>query len=393
MDKLTGPSVLAMLSKQGEFDGCHAWRIWQPFAALERRLYPAWWDWNGDTGVALPNPQLRGHSILDLTECVILPRMTWRRQFWPNGLKWIDSLHRAGKPFICEFDDDLFTHDFWLREVEVHKQPPEVADEIVDCHVWAVQHADGITVTNPELARLVSEHTDRPVMIVPNAIDLEWFREVQKRTHRVIPANQLTIGWFGGIRPDKDVEAMAVAWGRIAKRYKHVRFVVYGHRSGLIWEHVPAARIIVIPWVDIREYPAGLLNIDIGCAAVSDSRFNRCKTPIKAYEYAVSGAAVVATPTLYGDVIDDGAHGFIAETADQWESALARLIEDAGLRRRLNRHLLHRVEKRYSLESNLHRWPAAWAEILADYKARQIRHWFVPDLSRRAPLLVGAGGT
>jgi hypothetical protein len=43
--------------------------------------------------------------------------------------------------------------------------------------------------------------------------------------------------------------------------------------------------------------------VDIGCCAVADTPFSRAKTPIKAWEYAAAGAAVVATPALYGGCV------------------------------------------------------------------------------------------
>jgi hypothetical protein len=158
----------------------------------------------------------------------------------------------------------------------------------------------------------------------------------------------------GGIRPDRDVEAMAEAWGRIARRYSTVKFVVFGHRTDLFWEQLPADRIVVIPWVDVREYPAGLHNIDIGCAAVSDSEFNRCKSPIKAMEYAASGAAVVASPTVYGQLIEHGVDGYIANTVEEWELYLSELVEDYTHRHQLSKALLAKGYAVFALDAQGH---------------------------------------
>jgi len=70
----------------------------------------------------------------------------------------------------------------------------------------------------------VREFTDKPVVVVPNAIDIAWWRRVQRLGHKITPG--LTIGWTGGSRPDRDIEQMVVAWGRIAARFPEVHFLV-----------------------------------------------------------------------------------------------------------------------------------------------------------------------
>ena len=42
----------------------------------------------------------------------------------------------------------------------------------------------------------------------------------------------------------------------------------------------------------MAEYPRALRNIDIGCASVADNHFNRCKTPIKLWEFTLGGAVI-----------------------------------------------------------------------------------------------------
>ena len=135
-------------------------------------------------------------------------------------------------------------------------------------------------------------------------------------------------------------------------------------------EAVPAERVRRLPWLSIAEYPRALLNIDIGCAAVADKHFNRCKTPIKLWEYTMGGAVSVVSPTLYSAVARDGEDCLVADTAREWESALTRLVSNSGLRKRLWRAQRRVVAERYSLERNVLRWPEAWAEIIRAKRPR-----------------------
>jgi glycosyltransferase involved in cell wall biosynthesis len=236
--------------------------------------------------------------------------------------------------------------------------------------IHCLQQCDGVTVTTERLRTIVRQYTDAPVRVVPNAIDVRWFRRVLRGARRLF--EPLTIGWAGGNRYTEDLLPVAEAWGRIAERYPEVTFVVQGHVSPVIEEAVPADRLKIIPWLPIEQYPRGLLNIDIGCCAVAPKLFNTAKTPIKVWELTLSGAVCVVSPTLYGPYVADGQDALVAESADEWETALSRLIEDASLRRGLHLAQRRRVAVMHSLDRNWHRWPEAYQEIIDQARWRRM---------------------
>jgi glycosyltransferase involved in cell wall biosynthesis len=236
---------------------------------------------------------------------------------------------------------------------------------------------DGVTVSSQRMATIVRRYTERPVEVVENAIDLEWFTAVQRQARRDIKG--LTIGWAGGIRPDSDVEQMAIAWGNIARKYPHVTFVVMGHQPEVIKEQVPAERLKSLDWMPIHSYPMGMVNIDIGCCPLTDTAFNRAKTWIKALEYGASGAAVVASPTVYGNIIECGVDGYIARSVDEWTAALDVLIGNANHRQHITQRLQSKIEKHYTLAGNVLRWPVAWTRIVEDFRERRRGRVLIPE--------------
>jgi glycosyltransferase involved in cell wall biosynthesis len=357
---LAGPSVLGLVA---DMTGPSLWRVLQPFTALQKRGYRADWDHKDAAGLGEIAPYYAGF---------VLPRMSWTPGTRRIAERWFAALRAAGRFVVYDLDDDLLTARLTERSVELGmtrgKSVAELEAERFE-RIWAVQQCDGVTVSTQPLASLVRSYTAAPVVVVPNAIDVRWFRGVLRKTPRADSA--LTIGWAGGRRPDRDVALMAEAWGRIAARYPDVRFVVQGHLPGAVIEHVPEERLTYLPWMPLETYPAGLREVDIGCAAVEDTRFNACKSPIKAYEYAVAGAAVVASTTIYGKLIADGETGYLADTVDAWEAALSSLVERPAHRAMLARRLLKHVERRCSLAENIWRWPDAWATIAADARERR----------------------
>lgn len=350
--KLSGPSILALV---GDDTGPTLWRCYMPLTALQRAGYGCGWD-HKDAHL-LPN-------VAPIFDGFLLPRMSWPVGARGLAQAWYAQLRRAGRFVVYDADDDLFSSELSARLIAMNMHEGKSYDQLEAERaerVWAMQQCDGVTVSTQRLATVVRSFTDRPVIVVPNAIDVPWFRRVLGGTRRQIQAP--TIGWAGGRRPDEDVAAMAEAWARIAERYPAVTFVVQGWVPPIVERSVPQDRLVVIPWLPLKDYPLGLIDVDIACAAVADTPFNRCKSNIKVMEAAVAGSAVVATPTLYASLVEDRVSGYLAETADQWTEALAALVESQATRRMLARRLLRTVERTCSLAANLWRWPAAWATI------------------------------
>ncbi len=359
---MSGPRMLALV---GDRSGPSLWRIFQPFKALQASGYPAYWDFTSADGLGAIAPSFDGY---------VLPRISWHPDQRKIAETWFARLKAAGKFVVYDSDDDVFTSTITHRALATGMNEGKSFEELEAERferIWAMQQSDGVTVSTPRLATVVRSYTNTPVIVVPNAIDVPWFRRVLAGAERQTAA--LTVGWAGGRRLERDVEAMAEGWRRLAESYSYVTFVVQGHVPACIVAAVPPERLVVLPWMALEHYPSGLVEIDIGCASVTDAPFERCKSPIKVYEYAVAGAAVVATPTVYGHVVAHGVNGYLAETADDWSLYLSTLVVRPSLRSIMARRLLKVVERKCSLAVNLHRWPEAWQQVADDARARRGR--------------------
>lgn len=351
---MTGPAVLALVQ---ELRATAAWRIAWPFAELQRIGYPALWGWNNDPAAS---------AAIEQADVVILHRSSWLPGDEDKALAWRDLLHRNGKALILETDDDLYSGaiiDLQLQpDLDIGKSLAQLEAER-QTNIFALRLVDGVTVSTPHLAEVCRGFTDKPVAVAPNAIDLPRFRAALAGSTRQTAG--LTIGWAGRPRPDRDARELAVAWRRIATRFPDVTFVLAGYAPPVLARSVPAGRLRILPNLSLDFYPRNYAEIDIGCCTLADEPFNRSKSPIKAMEFGAAGAAVVASPTVYGDFLTDGEDGLIAATADEWEDHLARLVKFRARRESLALMLLNRVERDHTLAANVGNWPAAWASILA----------------------------
>lgn len=375
----------------GDEDGCALHRCLLPITELQRQGYKAIdWDFmstekalvpidlpNVSTGMAIIRDELLV-NIVRQYDAIILPRRHWPASENWKADRWFDTLHRAGLAVIYELDDDLFSDDFERRLVVLHGYTATYAREHRGFIIDTIRRCDGVTVSSQRVATMLRQYVDIPIRVVPNYIDLRWFQKIQKKAVRKVEG--LTIGWAGGNRPDSDVEMMARAWKEIARKYPHVTFVIQGHHAKTFYEHVPNERIAMLDWMPIDSYPAGMKNIDIGCCPLGNTQFNRAKTYIKALEYAATGAAVVASPTVYGQIIEHGVDGYISETVDEWVEYLSILVEDYGQRKAISKKLLAKVRREHTLEQNAWRWVEAWTDLVTAHRAREAApHVLLPD--------------
>lgn len=352
-------SVLALV---GEMDGCSLWRILLPFSELQRQGFSGIeWGLRDDDRLA---------QYAHMFDAIILPRLHWAVDERLKAAAWFRALRKVGIKILYEMDDDLFSEDFERRLVDHKLYTPAGAHERRGNILHTIEHCDGMTVSSQRLATMAAQHVDIPIQVVPNYIDLLWFQTIQRNSPREVPG--LTIGWAGGARPDADLEQMAEAWRILAEKYPQVTFVVQGHHAKPIYDRVPHERIAMIDWLPIDGYPGGMKNIDIGCCPLSDTKFNRAKTYIKAMEFAAGSAPVVASPTVYDQIIDHGANGYIAESVEDWVFYLSWLVEDYRHRHDIAKALLAKVRKSHSLENQAWRWVHAWNELVGVVRAAQV---------------------
>ena len=346
-------------------NGTAAWRIFQPMDYLHARGYPVGYGINGD---------MEASASIEHANLVVLHRLAWRAEDQWKALAWRQLLHNNDKALVYEVDDDILTPAIIERIHKTNLSDKVFTDDQIDLerrqHLFAIQLCDGVICSTERLAEICRQYTDRPVIVVPNAIDLGRFRAQVALEPPADPGAPPTVAWIGGNRPDRDAEDLALAWGRIARGYPDVRFRVGGYPLPVLCDAVPDGRLDYIDWRPIAEYPRTFANVTIGCAPLNDEPFNEAKSTIKAYEYAAAGSAVCVSPVGYGSLVRHGETGMVCRDADDWTAAIGFLLDHPELRHRMAENLLKEVREKHSLEANAWRWPEAWATIYTDFQER-----------------------
>ena len=110
----------------------------------------------------------------------------------------------------------------------------------------------------------------------------------------------------------------------------------------------------------------------IGLAPLLDTPFNRCKSPLKAMDYAAMGLAVLASdvPVYRGSLADGPAGRLVANSAAAWYAELDRLVRNPHERHAIANPARAAFEAQASLASQAAFRKDAWMQLL---KHRQDR--------------------
>lgn len=157
---------------------------------------------------------------------------------------------------------------------------------------------------------------------------------------------KIVIGWSGSHSTSPYLKLLTPVLQRLARR-DDVRFKVIGdaHFS------IPGVPVEAIAWKEETEV-AELSEFDIGLYPVPHDPWVLGKGGLKALQYMGMGIPAVCTP--YGaclGFIQDGVHGFFADTEDEWYDILVRLIENPELRQQIGTTARKLVEESFSVKA------------------------------------------
>jgi glycosyltransferase involved in cell wall biosynthesis len=130
-------------------------------------------------------------------------------------------------------------------------------------------------------------------------------------------------------------------------------------------------QITVLPRVWSSETEANeIASADIGVSWLPDDPWSQGKCGLKVLQYMAAGLPVVANPVgMNRQMIVHGENGYLAESAEDWAGAIARLAADPALRQRMGAAGRAMVEEHYSVR----RW-ASWFAAFIDRVAGQPPH-------------------
>jgi glycosyltransferase involved in cell wall biosynthesis len=224
------------------------------------------------------------------------------------------------------------------------------------------------TVANCAAARRALLEAEGPdpasVVVLENGVDLERFLALPPPGERTGPRR---VGAVANLRPVKGLDVLLEAAARLAPSHPDLMFRVAGEgeqRTALeqgAARHDLADRFVLEG--SVADVPGFLAGLDV---AVLCSRAEGMPNAVLEYMAAarpIVASAVGAVPEL----IEDGAHGLLVPPGDAvaLARAIARLLDDPQLARRLGEAARWRARERYGREAMVRRFEDFYAGLVS----------------------------
>lgn len=258
-----------------------------------------------------------------------------------------------GLKIVVDMDDYLHPADDnpYKKEHEIHNYA-----EIVKITMGI---ADMVTCTTEDLAIELSKYTKK-VVVLPNSMDMERW-DLPKYTN---DSDQFRIGWVGSSTHYEDLKMIEKPLKRILDEFPHTKFIAVGELR--LQEMFKGYNVEIMPGVEFDAYPAKLhgLRLDMGLAPLRDTKFNRCKSPIKFYEYAIAKVPGVYSPTVYHQRGFDGKFGMEATDEEDWYRTMKNMVISKEIREDIISGAYGYVRTRCDLKKTIVLWKRAYESLL-----------------------------
>lgn len=324
------------------------WRIERPFALLGKRKHDVEISRNND---------IASFSNFRNSICIV------HRLIPSEPISYIKQLRRAGAKVVAYSLDDLTIDREALRAYLAASGglTTFAIDRIISrisVEIETINLCDVLIVSTKDLANLVCDLVQVPVIVLENALDIEYYTDgLDTKPLYIGQENTVYIGYASGRRPESDLEAMAKAWGFIGQEFSNVKYVVAGVQHDIIDKHIDLERKIRLRWQPLDCWGRSM-QVDIGCCPLADTKFNEGKSPIKYYEYSMAGAAVVASDVVYMSQIISHVNGYTVQNddVDDWLDCLADLVESKLTRQRMQANAQYDITMYQSLQAKIGVW-------------------------------------
>ena len=226
---------------------------------------------------------------------------------WLFGM--INKLKRKGITIILNIDDD-YLNDAGYGSFYMPKDKKDTVRK-------ALEYADNICVSTPELSDLYGKHRCK---VIENCVDTSLYNT------KKIKHDKFTIGWFGTVTHLYDLNIIG---GCIPD---DVRLVIAGFPEALpkYFSNVKDTKGIGL--FNIKELPTIISEIDLGLVPLIDNKFNQGKSDLKGVEFGAGHVPVIASNVApYKRWVENGVNGYLANNSKDFIKHINRCINNTSL--------------------------------------------------------------
>ena len=284
----------------------------------------------------------------------------------PDVLDMIEEAKRLGLDPFWEVDDLIFDEPLYRENSNLVTLDPELRRQVLSgirLYRRAMLTCRRAIASTPRLAQSMVEAGIQTTHVVENALDAETLdvaaslrltrNQAASRPHhdRETPPPVTIVYGSGTKTHDADFLVAGPAILSLMQRHPHIRLRIVGDLTLPPGFESVASRVEELAGTDYRAYLGLLAGADIAVAPLEPTIFNDAKSNIKFQEASILGLPSVVSPRqAFRDVVVQDSNGLLADTSEDWETALERLVLDPALRHRLGARALLDVLDRYAPE-------------------------------------------
>ncbi|MGM8885976.1 glycosyltransferase family 4 protein [Psychrobacter sp. 1U2] len=258
------------------------------------------------------------------------------KELFPYLPAWAEALiAKIGKPYVVDYDDAVFHH----YDLSNHK----VVRLLLSNKINKVMHnAATVIVGNTYLAERAVQSGSKNVVTIPTVLDHSRYQALE--TDNEIPI----IGWIGS--PTTEIYVLELK-NMFLELQKKVGFKI--HLVGAtqqMQDQLNGLEVEILPWSENTE-ASYIEQFDIGIMPLIDGPWEKGKCGYKLLQYMACAKPVVASPVgVNVDIITSCQCGYLANSLEQWDRALNKLLHSKEKRKLLGDAGKESVRDFYSLQ-------------------------------------------
>lgn len=264
--------------------------------------------------------------------------------------KIINKVKNNGIELIYDIDDYIFDYakikNLKFLNQDEYKDFEEYTSNIYKAMFLCDKYMTSTNTLGNEI-----EHTfNKKVYIFRNVASMEM--EILSRLALETKWNNksnIILGYFSGSKThNKDFEQIEDIILDIMKENKKVYLKIGGVLELSPKFEEVQKQIIRVPFLDWRELPKEIAEIDINLMPLEDTLFHACKSENKWMEAALVKVVTIASENIeLKQIINNGIDGVLCKTNKEWKIQLKKLIDEEQYRNQLASQACFRVYKEY----------------------------------------------
>jgi glycosyltransferase involved in cell wall biosynthesis len=248
---------------------------------------------------------------------------------------WLKYIRKNARNIVYDFDDSV-----------MHRSSKHLRHESktrVKMFKNMVNASDHVIAGNEYLQQNTIPYTQN-VTIIPSPIDISLYPQ---KTYSE-KSDNITLGWVGAHGSIHYLKKMKPIFETLGKKNDKLRLKI-------VCDTFFDCENMVVDkkqWSE-KDEVADIQSFDIGLMPLMDDPWSHGKCGLKILQCLATGVPVVCSPAgINKEIVEDGVHGFWANSQEEWIEKLEILINDHDLRRKMGMAGRERVIEHYSLKAN-----------------------------------------